>query len=91
MLSSDNSGVILPDRVDQTDEMYQKWHSAEDISLHEYLKLLYIKQWIDLTKLTLEDQYSDSNEVYNALVRIYHRKVLTNNDFSKDIQISDPG
>ncbi|MCR5012087.1 MAG: penicillin-binding protein [Lachnospiraceae bacterium] len=82
MLSSDNYGVILSDRVDQTDEMYIRWHTAEDISLHEYLSYCISKQWVDLTKLTLEDRYSDSSEVYNALVEYIIEKLMTNSDFS---------
>ncbi|MCR5390473.1 MAG: penicillin-binding protein [Lachnospiraceae bacterium] len=85
MLSTQNSGVILTDEVDTTDEMYQKWHVAEDISIKEYLQYCISAQWIDLTKLTLEDEYSDSNEIYNALTEYIIEHLKTNNEFSKKI------
>ena len=83
MLSSSNYGVILSDKVDVTDEMYRKWHSEESISINEYLNYCISAQWIDLTKLTLDDKYSDSGEIYNALVDYIIDKLATNPDFSK--------
>ncbi len=85
MLAGRNSGIILSDKVDTSDEMYIRWHNAEDMSIKEYLEYCIDAQWVDLTKLTLKDDYSDSAEVYDALVTYVTEHLANNSDFSKRI------
>lgn len=60
-------GVILDDEIDTSDETYQAWKTDETIGIGEYLEYLISMSWIDVTKLNLTSQYSDSNEIFEAL------------------------
>jgi len=60
-------GVILNEKIDTKDETYLAWKTEETIGLGEYLEYLISKSWIDVTKLDLNSQYSDSEEIFKAL------------------------
>ncbi len=60
-------GVILSDQIDTNDATYQAWKTEETIGLGEYLEYLISMSWIDVTKLSLSSQYSDSEEIFGAL------------------------
>ena len=59
----DNS-IIVRDRVDVNDETYIAWTTEEVISLNEYLNYCIAMNWIDVTRLNLNSQYSDSEEIF---------------------------
>lgn len=61
-------GVIISSQIDTDDEIYQAYRVNEEISLKEYLMHIIAMNWIDISKLDLQDQYSDSDTVYNALM-----------------------
>ncbi|MDE6686178.1 MAG: penicillin-binding protein, partial [Lachnospiraceae bacterium] len=67
MLSSNDYGVLNMEAVDQTDAVYQRWKTEESISIREFLTYAISKNWIDISKLHLESQYSDSSEIYAAM------------------------
>lgn len=60
-------GIILSDEIDTKDETYIAWKTEETIGLGEYLEYLIAMSWIDVTKLDLSGQYSDSDEIFKAL------------------------
>lgn len=60
-------GIILSDKIDTKDETYIAWKTEETIGLGEYLEYLISMSWIDVTKLDLTGQYSDSEEIFKAL------------------------
>ena len=60
-------GIILSDKIDTKDETYQTWKTEETIGLGEYLEYLIAMNCIDVTKLNLTSQYSDSEEIFRAL------------------------
>lgn len=64
-----DNDILLRDEIDKEDEIYQKW-KAEKISLKTYLKHCISQNWIDITSLSEQnaDNYSDSSEIYKALV-----------------------
>lgn len=84
MLSSKNTGVLMSDAIDLTDETYLKWKD-ETIGLKEYLNYAISQKWIDVTKLETDSQYSDSDEIYKALLTYIDRNLQTNIGFSKKI------
>lgn len=57
-------GIITPDK--KTD-LYNNWAEGT-ISLSEYISGALSQQWIDASKLALEDQYVDSDDTFNAIV-----------------------
>lgn len=60
-------GIIMKEVVDREDPTYIAWTTDEVISLAEYLKYCISMNWIDVSKLELDDKYSDSTEIYNKL------------------------
>ncbi|MBR5361527.1 MAG: penicillin-binding protein [Lachnospiraceae bacterium] len=85
MLSNANYGIIKSDEVDINDETYKNWRVEETISLKEYLMYCISKQWIDISKLTLDNRYADSGEIYKAITEYVVSHLETNQDFSKKL------
>lgn len=54
--------------VDTEDETYLSWTRDEVISIREYLQYAISRNWIDVTKLSIEGKYSDSEEVYQQVI-----------------------
>ncbi len=82
-LSSNNTGVLIAERVDKEDDMYKAWAIEETISLRDYLNYAIAQNWIDISKFNLNQQYSSSNEVYEQLVNFITEDLKENNGFSK--------
>lgn len=76
-------GVIIKDAVDTTDETYIAWTTKEIISLNEYLRYCISKNWIDVSRLELDDKYSDSAEIYEKLMDYIIGAVDRNTEFQK--------
>lgn len=68
MLMSDNVNILQADLIDTSDETYIAWRQDETISLKEYLNYAIAMNWMDTTKLKLDNQYADTGEIYEALV-----------------------
>lgn len=66
MLAKD-TGILDIDAIDTTDATYQAWTTDESISLKEYLTYAISKGWVDVTKIPVNSEYLDSNEIFNAL------------------------
>ncbi len=81
-LLNDN-GVIMREVVDTTDDTYIAWTIDEVISLNEYLQYCIAQNWIDVSKLELDDKYSDSTEIYNKLIAYIIEMVDKNTEFQK--------
>lgn len=63
-----DNGIIMRELVDTSDETYIAWTKDEVISLSEYLDYCISKNWIDVTKLDLDKQYSGSEEIYEKIL-----------------------
>lgn len=82
MLTDDK--VFLSSEVDKEDDTYQAWKNDE-ISLAEYLHYAVSKDWIDITKFDTESKYSDSTEIYEALIQYIIEELKTDHGFSKKV------
>lgn len=80
-----SNGIIMRSRVDTSDATYIAWTSDEVISLNEYLNYCIAKNWIDVTKLNLNSQYSDSEELYATIIDYIFEQLDDNLDFTKKI------
>lgn len=78
-------GIILTDKIDSDDEIYQAWRNDETISLREYLLHVIAMNWIDISKLDLEGQYSDSEEIYQAILDYLFDELKTDTEFHKKL------
>lgn len=77
-----NDSVLLTKEIDTSDSTYRKW-TANQISPREYLSYCISKQWIDLGKLTMEEKYSDTSEVYDVLCTYILEHAAQDKEFSK--------
>ena len=77
------NGVIMTEAVDANDPTQIAWATDEVISLKEYLQYCISQNWIDVSKLKLEDKYSDSAEVYAKLVSYIIEMIDKNAEFQK--------
>lgn len=79
------NGIIVKSRVDTEDATYLAWTKEEVISLYEFLNYCIAKNWVDVSKLDLKSQYSDSEEIYKKIVDYIFENLQENLDFSKKI------
>lgn len=77
--------VLVQSRLDTSDETYLAWTKDEVISLNEYLNYAIAKNWVDVTRLSLENKYSDSEEIYTKLVDYILESIRQDRDFDKKI------
>ncbi|MBQ9333867.1 MAG: penicillin-binding protein [Lachnospiraceae bacterium] len=73
-----SDGVIIEDEVDKTDPVYISWTTEETISLAEYLEYCISMSWIDVSVLNIDNEYSDSSEVFAKIVE-YIKHILQDN------------
>lgn len=62
-----DKGIIMKEAVDKEDPTYLAWTTEEVISLGEYLKYCISMNWIDVSKLNMDDKYSDSAQIYQKM------------------------
>ncbi len=61
-------GILQESLIDIQDATYKAWREEETISLSEYLHYAISMGWVDVTKLELDSQYADSEEIYDKVV-----------------------
>lgn len=77
------NGIIMTEAVDTSDETYINWVTRETISLNEYLRYCISQNWIDVSRLQLDDKYSDSSEIYGKLLEYIIAMLDRNMEFQK--------
>ena len=77
------NGVIMAESVDPDDATQIAWATDEVISLSEYLKYCISQNWIDVSKLELDDKYSDSSEIYDKIREYIITMIEKNTEFQK--------
>lgn len=76
--------ILVSSRIDTEDKVYQDWRQGT-ISPSEYFKYGISNQWIDISKLNVEEKYADSSEIYEALVHFILETAAQDKEFSKVI------
>ena len=86
VLTGEN-GVIMSDAIDTDDETYQQWRNEETINIYTYLNYAISQNWVDASKLqaylSSEGNYSDSSEVYSAMISYVTDRLSSSTDFDK--------
>ncbi len=82
-LLSDDS-IYDTSAVDTSDATYSSWKNGK-ISLAEYLQYAISQNWIDITGFEVTSTYSDSDEVYEALVSYIIGELEYDKSFHKEI------
>lgn len=82
MLKEDN--ILVRKSIDTSDEVYLKWQNGE-ISPQEYLNHTISQNWIDITSFSVDEKYSDSTEIYDALCDYILEDISVDREFAKII------
>jgi len=77
------NGVIMEEAVDSSDATQIAWAQDEVISLSEYLRYCISQNWVDVSKLELDDKYSDSSEIYDKMLDYIISMIDRNAEFQK--------
>lgn len=78
-----SNGVIISEAVDANDTTQIAWATDEVISLNEYLKYCIAQNWIDVSKLDIDEKYSDSEEIYEKVLDYIIAVIDKNTEFQK--------
>ncbi|MEE0959170.1 MAG: penicillin-binding transpeptidase domain-containing protein, partial [Lachnospiraceae bacterium] len=79
-----DNNVIVRSEIDETDETYQAWNSDE-LSLSEILKYYISMNWVDLSAVNTDVQYSSLDETYNILVDYIINTITDDSGFAKKL------
>ena len=82
VLMGDNQ-VLMKDAVDTSDATYIAWTTDETISLREYLQYAISKNWIDVTKISGDNPYLDSAEIYQSVLQYIRDTLMDDAEFGK--------
>lgn len=85
LLSSSSNGILLSSEIDTSDSTYIAWKKEETISIKEYLLYAISMNWISTAHLDLKSQYSDTQEIYEALVDYTINQLMNDSTFSKKV------
>lgn len=82
-----DAGILNTSAIDPSDKTYLAWKEGS-ISLKDYLNYAVSAQWIDIVKLAGDDatnNYSDTEEIYDALCTKIINMLVAELDFHKII------
>ncbi|HIS27656.1 MAG TPA: peptidase [Candidatus Pullilachnospira intestinigallinarum] len=82
-LLMDKTGILSESAIDKNDDVYKAWTSEESISLQEYLTYAASQNWIDISQISSQETYLDSQQVYQELAAYIVDYLSTDTDFSK--------
>lgn len=80
-----SKGILLADKIESNDSTYRAWAIDETISFAEYLRYCISRSWINNNYLSLEGTYSESSEIYSAIVDMIIKYLNEDAAFDKKI------
>ncbi|MCD7736565.1 MAG: peptidase [Lachnospiraceae bacterium] len=81
----DDTGILNEDAIDKTDATYIAWTEDSSISLKEYLTYAISQNWIDVSKLNVDEEYLDSDEMYTAIADYIADYLYEDDDFCRQV------
>ena len=79
-----SEGILDTSLIDRNDSVYKEWQAGNS-SVQTYLNQAISKGWIDITEFVIDDKYSDSSEIYEALCEDIFEDIKKSKEFSKII------
>ncbi len=76
--------IINTSAIDTDSDVYQNWKN-DKLSLAEYLRYGISNEWIDITGFETNSKYSDTMELYDALLQYIQEQLKTDKSFSKKL------
>lgn len=80
-----NDGILQRDKVDASDETYIAWTTEETIALSDFLYYAIGKNWINVSRLNMDDQYSNSDEIYLRIMEYAFEAMKEDTEFVKKL------
>jgi len=80
-----SKGILNSDIIDSSDPLYKEWTTNESVSLREFLQHAIAENWIDVTAVSSTSKYSNSDELYQAIVENLVELLPDSRDFEKKI------
>lgn len=77
-------GILITNAIDKEDSVYKAWKN-ETVSLKEYLDQAISKNWIDVSKLSIDSKYSDSTQIYQGMLESIKSVLYEDLTFHKKI------
>ncbi|MCD8016154.1 MAG: peptidase [Lachnospiraceae bacterium] len=81
----EDTGILNEDAIDTTDSVYIAWTEDSSISLKEYLTYAISQNWIDVSKLNVDEEYLDSDEMYSAIADYIADYLYDDDDFCRQV------
>ena len=78
-----DDGILDDSLIDYSDDTYIAWATDETISLGEYIDYCISQNWIDTSRLDLNDSYSQSDEIFSAILKVVNEDLSNDVDFDK--------
>lgn len=75
--------VLMSAAVDTSDPTYIAWTTDETISLQEYLKYAISMNWIDVSKISGDHPYLDSQEIYQSVLEYMEEYLMDDDTFCR--------
>ena len=79
-----DNGIVDKNLIDTSDEIYKGW-TNDEISLRVYLQHAIAMNWIDVSAISADGKYSNSDEIYNAMIENGIALLPDSRDFSEKI------
>jgi penicillin-binding protein 2 len=79
-----NQGVLDSSAIDKENSVYKAW-KEETISLKEYLDEAISQNWIDVSQLSIDGKYSDSEQIYQGIVDTIQTELYDDKTFHKKL------
>lgn len=76
-------GILVSDKIDTMDDTYIAWAIDETISLSEYIKYCISQSWINNDYLNLDGLYSESSEIYDAIIQSVMKRLDEDSSFDR--------
>lgn len=81
-----DTGILMKDEINTSDDIYKQWTTDETISLNQYLNYAISQNWIDTSKLSdyvSAEKYSDSAEIYQGILSFLEDYLNSDVNFDK--------
>lgn len=78
--------ILVSSSIDTSDKTYQRWRN-EKIGLGEFLRYAINKEWIDISRLDINDKYNDTEEIMDALISTLEDLLIEDDAF--DLQVCE--
>ncbi|BCJ95037.1 hypothetical protein acsn021_26060 [Anaerocolumna cellulosilytica] len=79
-----SQGVLMSAEIDTADSIYLDYHNNK-ISLSKFLQYAISKNWVDLSKIDIGDEYYSTEELYQKLLEYIKRFLTVDTAFHKKI------